>query len=80
MNLKKSKVETENIPTNNITELNVLICAGSKSVCDKIDVPLRNTNRNSKPGRESRLEIQLKKIRQQKRRYKGREKQGNMLE
>ena len=53
---KKVKVETEkvnklltNIPTGNTTELNELIYIRTKLVCDKIDVPLRNVNRNTKP-------------------------------
>ena len=44
---------------NNITELNVLIYAGAKLVCDKIGVPLKNMNRNSKPGWEIWLETQI---------------------
>ena len=36
----------------NITELNKLMYAGVKLVCDKIGVPLKNTNRNPKPGWE----------------------------
>ena len=47
---KKVKVEIEKInklftiiQTNNITELNELIYAGTKLVCDKIGVPLRNS-------------------------------------
>ena len=55
-NWKKVKEETEkvnkllpNIPTDNITELKQLIYAGAKLVCDKIDDPLSNLNRNAKP-------------------------------
>ena len=66
---KKVKVETEkiikllpNIPTDNVTELNELIYAGTKLVFDKIGVPLRNTDRNIKPGWGIRLEVQVKKI------------------
>ena len=51
------KAETEqinklltHISMNNITKLNEQIYAGKKLVCDKIGVPLKNTNRNSKPG------------------------------
>ena len=73
---KKVKKETEkinkilmNIPTNNITELNNLIYAGAKLVCDRIGAPLRNTNRetnrNTKAGWEFRLEEQIKQLRQQ---------------
>ena len=53
---KNDKVETEkinklfrNIPVCNITELNELIYAGAKRVCDKNGVPLRNPTRNTKP-------------------------------
>ena len=35
-----------NIPTENIAERNEQIYAGAKLVCDKIDIPLRNTKRN----------------------------------
>ena len=35
---------------NSITELDELICARAKLVCDKSGVLLKNTNRNSKPG------------------------------
>ena len=63
--LKKVKVETgtinklPNIPTDHITY------AGPKLVSDKIDVPLKNQNKNSKPGWEIRLGGQTKKLRQQ---------------
>ena len=36
-----------NITTN--TELNELIYAGEKLICDKIGIPFRNPNRNTKP-------------------------------
>ena len=36
------------IPMRNITELNELIYTGTKQVCNKIDVSLRNLNSNSK--------------------------------
>ena len=39
-----------------ITELNEVLIAGVKLVGDKIDVPLRNSKRNTKSGREVRLE------------------------
>ena len=38
------------ISRKNITELNELISAGAKLDCDKIGFPLKNMNRNSKPG------------------------------
>ena len=47
-----------------ITELNELICAGPKVICDKIGIPLRNPNSNTKPGWEIRLG-QIRKLRQQ---------------
>ena len=53
---KKVNKSFKNIPTDNITELNELIYAGEKLVSDKIGVPLRNTNRNTKPGWEMTLE------------------------
>ena len=33
-----------------MTELNEQIYARAKLVCDKIGVPIKSTNRNSKPG------------------------------
>ena len=50
-----------NIPTNDITELKFLIYARAKVVCDKIEVPLKTTNRKSKPGWELRFESLIKK-------------------
>ena len=45
-------METEKInqvptytPTENITELNELINAGAKLVCEKIGIPLKSTNK-----------------------------------
>ena len=52
--------------TNNITELNKLIYAGAKLICAKIGVSLKDTIRNSKPGREIRLETLIRNLRQQK--------------
>ena len=70
-NWKKVKAETEkiykllpNILTDNIAELNKLIYAGVKLVCDRIRVLLRKPNRNTKPGWEIRLEGQVKKLQQ----------------
>ena len=69
MSGKKFSLETEkvnefwpNIPTGNITELNELIYAGAKLVCNEVSVPRRNQNRNTKPGWEIRLEEQVKKM------------------
>ena len=59
---KTLKAETEkmkdvfaNIPTNNITEINELIYAEAKLVCEIIRFPLKNTNIKSIPGWEIRL-------------------------
>ena len=49
------------ISTNNIAELNKLIYAGAKLVCEKIGVPSKSTKKQSKPGWEFRLETQIKK-------------------
>ena len=38
------------IPTNNITEINELIYAGAKLVCEKIGIPSKSTKKKSKPG------------------------------
>ena len=71
-NNNKFKVETEkvnklltNILTCNISELKELIYEGAKLVCDKISVPQRNLDRNKKPGWEIKLEVLIKKLRQQ---------------
>ena len=69
---KKIKVKSEkvnkllkNISTDNITELNELIYAGEKLVSDKIGIPQKKPNRNTKVGWEMKLEGQIKKLRQQ---------------
>ena len=49
-------------PTGNITEQDELIYTGPKLVSDKIDVPQRESNRNTKPSWEIRLG-QVKKLR-----------------
>ena len=49
------------ISTNNISELNDLINAVAKLVCEKIGVPSKSTEKQSKPGWEVRLETQIKK-------------------
>ena len=68
VNVENEKINKllPNIPTDNITELKELRYSGMKLVCDKISVPLRNSNRNTKPGWEIRLEVQVKKFRQVK--------------
>ena len=48
------------ISTNNLTELNELIYAGAKLVCEKIGIPSKITKEKSKPGWEFRLETQIK--------------------
>ena len=58
------------IPTNNITELNELIYAGAKLVCEKIEILSKSTKKKSKPGREIRLETQIKNQRKQARTIK----------
>ena len=56
-NWDKVKVETEKVnkslqlnPTKYISELNELFYVGAKIIRDKIGDPLRNKNRNTKPG------------------------------
>ena len=58
------------IPSNNITELNELVYAGAKLVCEKIGIPSKGTKKQSKPGWEIRLETQIKKLRKQARRMR----------
>ena len=65
---KKLKIEMEKIsyilpyiPTNNITELNELIYAGAKLVCEKIGITSKSTKKQLKPLLEIRLETQIKK-------------------
>ena len=48
-----------------MTEENELIYAEVKLVCDKIGVPLKNMNSNSKPARETRLETDIINLRRQ---------------
>ena len=43
-----------------MTELNELIYAGAKLVCEKIGIPSKSTKKKSKPGWEIRLETQIK--------------------
>ena len=68
MEWRTLKLETEkinqilpHIPTNNITELNELIYAGAKLVCEKIGILSKSTKKKSKPGWEIWLETQIKK-------------------
>ena len=64
------------ISTNNITELNELIYAGVKLVCEKIGIPSKITKEKSKPGWEFRLETQIKKKRKQLKVIKQKENAG----
>ena len=64
---KTLKIETNRInhiqpyiSINNITELNELIYAGAKLVCEKIGIPSKSTKKQSKPVWEIRLEMQIK--------------------
>ena len=57
--IKTLKIETNKInyilpyiPTNNITELNELIYAGAKLVCEKTGIVSKRTKKQSKPGWE----------------------------
>ena len=63
--LWKVKTETNKInqvlpyiSTNNITELNELIYAWAKLVCEKVRIPSNSTKKNSKPRLKMRLETQ----------------------
>ena len=49
-----------NQSTNNTTELSELIYAGMKLVCEKIGITSISTKKQSEPGREIRLEMQIK--------------------
>ena len=53
------------LSTNNISELNDLIYAGAKLVCEKIGVSSKCTKKQSKQGWEVRLETQIKNLRKQ---------------
>ena len=50
------------IPTKHVTELNEIIYAGGKLACEKSGVPLKSTNKKSKPGWEIQLEMQIRKL------------------
>ena len=43
-------------------ELNELIYAGAKLVCEKIDVSFKSTKEKSKPGWEIQLEMRIRKL------------------
>ena len=74
---KTLKIETNKmnhilpyIPTNNLTELNELINAGAKLVCENIGIPAKSMKKQQKLGWEIRLESQIKKLRKQARMMK----------
>ena len=46
----------------NITELNEVIHAEAKLGYEKIEVPLKNTNRKAKPGWEIRLKTLIRNL------------------
>ena len=48
------------ISPNNITELNELMYAGAKFVCEKLGIPLKSTKKKSIPGWEIGLGTQIK--------------------
>ena len=52
--------------TNNITELNELIYAGAKLVCEKIGIPSKSTNEKSKQDRKFKADKNLRKQAQMK--------------
>ena len=60
----------KNISTYDITELNDLISAGEKLLCEKIGIPLKTTDRKWEPGWELRLESAIKRLRQKARKPK----------
>ena len=49
------------ISTNNITELNEVLYARAKLICEKIRIPSKSTKGKSKPRWEFRLDTQIKK-------------------
>ena len=57
---KKGNELLPNIPTSNITELKERICAKAKLVSDKIGIPQRNPNKNTKSESKIRRERMTK--------------------
>ena len=53
------------VSTNNISELNELIYAGAKLVCEKCGIPSKTMKVKSKPEWEFPLETQIKNLRKQ---------------
>ena len=66
------------ISTNNITELNELIYARAKLVCEKIGIPFKKHVEKSKPEWEIWLETQIKKFMKTGQNDKTKEKHWNM--
>ena len=67
---KKVKLWIEEIKvlqhiSTDVTQLNELINAKAKLICNKIGIPQRNKNKNSKSGLEMDLEGEIKKQQQQ---------------
>ena len=60
----------------NITELNKLIYAGAKLVCEKIVFISKSTKKKSKPGGEIRLETQIRNPQKQAKMMKRRKNAG----
>ena len=59
---KKVNKLLKHIPMDSIIELNKLIYSGTKLIRNKIGIPLRNLNRNTKLGWEMKIERQIKKL------------------
>ena len=66
------------ISTNNINELNELIYAGAKLVCEITGIPSKSTKKKSKPGWEIQLETQVKKSTKTGQNNKTKERHSNM--
>ena len=60
----------------NITELNELIYAESRLICEKIGIPSKSTKKKSKLGWEIQLETQIKNLRKQAKMIKQRKDAG----
>ena len=72
----KNKSSTNMYTNKIITEFNESIYAGVKLGCEKIGIPLKSTNKKSKPGWEIRLEMQIRKLRKQAKMIKQRKNAG----
>ena len=58
LRIVRAETNKVNQVLNNITDLNELIYAGAKLVCEKIGNPSKSTKEKSKPGWKFRLETQ----------------------